>query len=97
MNDAQDIASLYRSVKDDYRWEDDIMDERDERTRLLFEIVAKTLTPADRVLLITYTEVASFRKMSRLLGLSHTTCRNEIVRIRGQILAEYEKRKHATI
>jgi hypothetical protein len=45
----------------------------------------------DKTLILLYTDCQSYRKLGHRLGLSHMTCRKEIMRIKSIILKEYNK------
>lgn len=81
-----DIVRSYRDIKDDYAAKCDIMDEDSAFMRHIKWVVAHCLTPADRTIIILYAETASYRKLGKRLGLSHTTVKNEVHRIRQIII-----------
>ena len=83
-----------RTIKDieqDYTYSDDIMNEDDERVRRIKEIINTRLTLPDKILILLYAEVQSYRKLGKRLGFSHTTVRKEVVRVRKQIQEELKK------
>jgi hypothetical protein len=45
----------------------------------------------DKTLILLYTDCQSYRKLGHRLGLSHMTCRKEVIRIKNIILKEYER------
>lgn len=90
MTNDCDIVTLYRQAVEDYRRTDD----DDDETMTLKQVVLSMLPPADRVIIILYAELGSYRKLGTLMGLSHNTVRKEVLRIRKEIITLYEKHLH---
>ena len=88
-----DIAADFRSIKQEYSWNPDIMCEEDERVNRIKEIIDTKLTLADKTIILLYADCLSYRKLGRRLGVSHMTIRRDCQRIKGIILKEYNKRK----
>ena len=90
---TSDIIRDYKEIKEDYKYSDDIMCNEDERIHRIKEIINKKLSLVDKTLILLYTDCQSYRKLGKRLGLSHMTCRKEIIRIKQIILTEYQKEK----
>jgi len=89
---VNEIIRDYKEIKEDYKFSDDIMCNEDERIYRIKEIINNKLSIVDKTLILLYTDCQSYRKLGQRLGLSHMTCRKEIMRIKNIILKEYEKR-----
>ena len=90
MTDNTDIFALYRGALQDYRpgpEDDDVM-------LGLKRTVLERLPPADRVIIVLYAELQSYRKLGQLMNLSHNTVRKEVLRIRKEIKSLYEQHLH---
>lgn len=85
------VVTDFRKIKEDYAWNPDIMDRDDERVLRVKEIIDTRLSLADKTIILLYVDCQSYRKLGARLGLSHTTIRKEIQRIKRIILGEYEK------
>lgn len=86
------VVEEYRAFKDDYAYDPSIFNPEPERVRRVKEIIGTRLSVSDRTLILLYAEYRSFRKLGQRLGLSHMTIRREILRIKGIILSEYDRR-----
>ena len=87
---VNEIIRDFKEIKEDYKFSDDIMCNEDERIHRIKEIINNKLSIVDKTLILLYTDCQSYRKLGQRLGLSHMTCRKEIMRIKGIILTEYE-------
>ena len=90
---TKEIIRDYRDIKEDYKFSPDIMSNEDERVARIKEIISTKLSIVDKTLILLYTDCQSYRKLGKRLGLSHMTCRKEILRIKKIILQEYERGK----
>ena len=88
---VNEIIRDFKEIKEDYKFSDDIMCNEDERIHRIKEIINNKLSIVDKTLILLYTDCQSYRKLGQRLGLSHMTCRKEIMRIKSIILKEYEK------
>lgn len=88
---TKEIIRDYRDIKEDYKFSNDIMCNEDERIHRIKEIINTKLSLVDKTLILLYVDCQSYRKLGKRLGLSHMTCRKEIVRIKNIILNEYER------
>lgn len=84
-----EIVDRYKAIRLEYKWRPDIMGEGDERAARLKEIIETRLPTVDRTIILLYADCQSYRKLGKMLGLSHMTVRKECMRIRGKILEEY--------
>ena len=91
MKTTKEIIRDFRDIKEDYVFDSDIMNMEDERVHRIKEIINTRLSLVDKTLILLYVDCQSFRKLGERLGLSHMTCRKEIIRIKNIILKEYEK------
>lgn len=87
------IVREYKEIREDYKYSEDIMNPEDERVHRIKEIINTKLSIVDKTLILLYTDCQSYRKLGKRLGLSHMTCRKEIIRIKKIILQEYERGK----
>lgn len=88
---VNEIIRDFKEIKEDYKFSDDIMCNEDERIHRIKEIINTKLSIVDKTLILLYTDCQSYRKLGHRLGLSHMTCRKEIMRIKSIILKEYNK------
>ena len=91
MKTTKEIIRDFRDIKEDYVFDSDIMNMEDERVHRIKEIINTRLSLVDKTLILLYVDYQSFRKLGERLGLSHMTCRKEIIRIKNIILSEYQK------
>ena len=90
---TKEIIRDYKDIKEDYKFDPSVMSKEDERVAAIKWIIGNKLSLVDKTLILLYTDCQSYRKLGKRLGLSHMTCRKEIVRIKNIIIAEYEKIK----
>lgn len=83
----------FKDIEADYRFDPSIFTEDGERVAALKYIIDNKLSRVDKTLILIYADCLSYRKMGQRLGFSHTTMRNEVKRIKGLILEEYQKIK----
>lgn len=88
---TREIIRDYKEIKEDYKFSADIMCSEDERVHRIKEIINNKLSIVDKTLILLYVDCQSYRKLGARLGLSHMTCRKEIIRIKKIILKEYER------
>jgi DNA-directed RNA polymerase specialized sigma24 family protein len=91
--EPDEVIKAYRLARADYAYDGDPFNEDPDRVRLVKQIISEKLPQVDRTLIVLYADCQSYRKLGKALGLSHMTVRKEILRIRAEILAEYEKIK----
>lgn len=85
MRDYKDIEKDYPPV------EHDVMEDSEDRERVIRDIIHTKLSTSDRHIILMYADCGSLRKLGERLGCSHMTARNQVVRIRQIILDEYNK------
>ena len=91
MKTTKEIIRDFKDIKEDYVFDPDIMNKEDERVHKIKEIINTRLSLVDKTLILLYVDCLSLRKLGERLGLSHMTCRKEIIRIKNIILSEYQK------
>ena len=69
----------------DYQCKDDCFTEDTPLIRQTKYIINNKLSRSDRMIIVLYAELQSYRKVGKLLGVSHTTTMNEIKRIKALI------------
>ena len=79
------IVRSYNQIARDYAYVGGPFCADTEKVRRAKWVVQNVLTPADRTIIILYAELGSYRKLGARLGLSHTTVRKEVMRIRNII------------
>lgn len=84
-----EVVKEYRQIKEDYKFNPDIMCPDDQRVARIKEIIEKKLSQVDRTIILLYCDCLSYRKLGRKMKLSHMTIRREIIRIKKIILEEY--------
>lgn len=92
MNEKE-IVRDYKTIREDYTFNPDIFNDEPEKVARVKYIINKRLNQVDRTLIILYTDCQSYRKLGKRLGLSHTTIRGEIMRIKAEILRIYNEMK----
>lgn len=86
-NELRNIVANFKRIKEDYRPQDGVMAEDSPRIHALKGIIYRRLSVSDRTLLILYAETNSLRKVGALMGVSHQSVKNEIQRIRKEVLS----------
>lgn len=86
---AAEIVRRYNTIKGEYAYNDDIMDEDEARVREIKRVMALHLTDVERTIFILYLELQSYRKLGEKLGCSHQTIKNEVKKIKEKILQHY--------
>lgn len=87
MMKRKEITKLYKSIKDDYSYNSDVMCQDSPRVMAAKKAV-EGLGVVDRTIIILYAETQSLRKVGELLGVSHQTIKNEIKRIRQKVCSQ---------
>lgn len=91
MRRERDAARTYNAIRREYRYDGSIMSEEDPRCRAVKWIIENRLDGVEQAMLLLYVDCLSFRKLGKRLGVSHTTIRKEIMKIKNKILEEYGK------
>ena len=89
MTQIEQVVNDYRAIAPEYAYDGDIMTRDEDRVSRVKEIIDTRLSRVDKTLLLLYVDCQSFRKLGARLGISHMTCRKEILRIKAIILNEY--------
>ena len=84
-----EVVKEYRRIKEDYKFDPDIMCQDDPRVARLKEIIDTKLSQVDKTIILLYADCQSYRKLAKKMRLSHMTLRREVIRIRKIILEEY--------
>lgn len=83
----------YKEIRADYTYDGGIFNAEPYRLRVVKYIVWKVLSEVDRTIFLIYTDCRSYRALGKRLGVSHTTARREVMRIKKLILDEYGKHR----
>ena len=90
MKTEREVVSEFRKIRQDYKYNPDIMNEEDERLTRVKKIIDQKLSLADKTIILLSVDCQSYRKLGARLGVSHMTIRREVQRIKNIILKEYE-------
>ena len=85
-----EVVKEYRQIKEDYKFNPDIMCPDDPRVSRIKEIIDTKLSQVDKTIILLYADCQSYRKLGAKMHLSHMTVRREVIRIKNIILKEYE-------
>ena len=83
------IVSKFRLIKQDYAFNPDVMSEDDPKVARLKRIIDTKLSQVDKTIILLYCDCQSYRKLGKMMHLSHMTIRREVIRIKNIILEEY--------
>lgn len=89
MTTIDKVVQDFRKISPEYAYDPDIMAGDEARVARVKEIIDTRLSSVDKTILLLYVDCQSFRKLGARLGISHMTCRKEVLRIRDIILNEY--------
>lgn len=81
----EELVKHYKSCAADYAYDADEMREESDRTARLKYIIEHELTATDKVIIVAYAELESYRELGKLLGCSSVTARSQVERIRRTI------------
>lgn len=84
-----EVVKEYRQIKEDYKFNPDIMCPDDPRVARIKEIIDTKLSQVDKTIILLYCDCLSYRKLGKKMHLSHMTIRREVIRIKKIILEEY--------
>lgn len=84
-----EVVKEYRQIKEDYKFNPDIMCPDDPRVARIKEVIDTKLSQVDKTIILLYADCLSYRKLGRKMHLSHMTIRREVIRIKKIILEEY--------
>lgn len=74
-----------KAIMADYDFNPDIMCEDDDKVREIKYALTK-LPLADKIIFCLQTDIQSFRKVGKILGISYTSVFNEFKRIKKEII-----------
>ena len=93
MMNENEVVKEYRTIKEEYAYDPDILSKDDKRVARVKQIIDTRLSVVDKTIILLYADCQSFRKLGKKLGVSHMTIRREIIRIKNIILKEYESNR----
>ena len=93
MMNENEVVKEYRTIKEEYAYDPDILSNDDERVARVKQIIDTRLSVVDKTIILLYADCQSFRKLGKKLGVSHMTIRRECMRIKKIILDEYESNR----
>ena len=93
MMNENEVVKEYRTIKEEYAYDSDILSKDDERVARVKQIIDTRLSVVDKTIILLYADCQSYRKLGKKLGVSHMTIRREIIRIKNIILKEYESNR----
>ena len=88
-----EVVKEYRQIKEEYKFNPDIMCPDDPSVSRIKEIIDTKLSQVDKTIILLYADCLSYRKLGRKMRLSHMTVRRECMRIKKIILEEYNNGK----
>ena len=74
-----------KAIMADYEYNPDILSDEDERVTKIKYALTK-LPLADKIIFCLQTDIQSFRKVGKILGISYTSVFNEFNRIKNEII-----------
>lgn len=89
MNSRTQLCHDLKKIMEDYAPSRDVFSEDTPRVKRLKSLVSR-LDEADRNIILAYAEVASYRELGRMLGVSYGTARNVVNRIKASIMNVWE-------
>lgn len=92
MKRVKDAVRDYKDIKEDYRHDDSIFNEEDERLRRVKKIINTKLSQVDKVIILLYVDCLSYRKLGAKLGVAPMTAHKEVKRIKKIILEYYDRK-----
>ena len=89
MTTENELVKEFKAIKQEYAYNPDIMCLDDPRVSRLKEIIDTKLSQVDKTIILLYCDCLSYRKLGKMMHLSHMTIRREVIRIKNIILKEY--------
>ena len=93
MLNENEVVKEYRTIKEEYAYDPDILSKDDDRVARVKQIIDTRLSVVDKTIILLYADCQSYRKLGKKLGVSHMTIRRECMRIKKIILDEYESNR----
>lgn len=87
---TNEVVAEFRRIKEDYSYNPDIMNDEELKVSKIKKIIDTKLSLVDKTIILLYVDCMSYRKLGARLGVSHTTIRKDVQRIKKIILTEYE-------
>ena len=78
-----------RDISKDFQIDDSIFNAEPDKIRRVKEIVLRRLDPVERAIILLYADCGSLRDLGARLGVSHSSVRTIVERIKARILEEY--------
>lgn len=91
MTTENELVKEFKAIKQEYAYDPDIMCQDDPRVSILKEIIDTKLSQVDKTIILLYCDCLSYRKLGKMMHLSHMTIRREVIRIKKIILEEFNK------
>lgn len=88
---TNEVVAEFRRIKEDYSYNPDIMNDEELKVSKIKKIIDTKLSLVDKTIILLYMDCMSYRKLGARLGVSHTTIRKDVQRIKRIILEEYGK------
>lgn len=85
------IVQEFRDIEEEFAFDPDIMSQDRPEVRRLKFIIDNKIGQVDRTIILLYAEYQSLRKLGKALGVSHSSIRTEVQRIRRKVLNELQK------
>ena len=89
VRNLEGIRTILKKSQEEYL--PSILEDSEEIFKL--KTIVNNLPEVDRIIFLAYVELRSFTELSRVLGISRSSCFWTIKRIREEILARYRERK----
>ena len=89
VRNLEGIRTILKKSQEEYL--PSILEDSEEIFKL--KTMVNNLPEVDRIIFLAYVELRSFTELSKVLGISRSSCFWTIKRIREEILARYKERK----
>lgn len=89
MKNNKEQLDIYK-ILDEYKPDDDLFSEEDERINKVKHIIYDCLTESNKRIILLYAEYGSLRDVADILNVSHTTIFYEIKKIKKIITDLYD-------
>ena len=89
VRNLEGIRTILKKSQEEYL--PSILEDSEEIFKL--KTIVNNLPEVDRIIFLAYVELRSFTELSKVLGISRSSCFWTIKRIREEILARYRERK----
>lgn len=89
MRETNNIVETFRALRAEYAYNPDVFSEDNPTIARLKRIINEELCQVDRTIILLYIDCQSYRKLGKIMGLSHMTIRSEVLRIKQIIKSKY--------